>query len=84
MWCQPVIVRIYVFYPSLTHDNHLYYFISDLSITYKCCSSFSVNTTVECSKDSFTCASGLCINNSRVCDKTNDCSDWSDEKACGM
>ena len=38
---------------------------------------------MSCSEDSFKCDNDKCINITRVCDKNNDCSDWSDEQACG-
>ena len=36
-------------------------------------------TDESCDDDEFQCASGKCIIQSYVCDRDNDCGDWSDE-----
>lgn len=37
----------------------------------------------ECVKDQFSCDNGLCKPALWVCDRVNDCGDWSDENKCG-
>jgi len=39
--------------------------------------------TYQCSPSEFSCGNGNCIDNSLVCDGTNDCGDNSDEVSCG-
>uniref|UniRef100_A0A7E4V9X2 EGF-like domain-containing protein n=1 Tax=Panagrellus redivivus TaxID=6233 RepID=A0A7E4V9X2_PANRE len=37
----------------------------------------------ECSGGQFECDNGVCIGEALLCDKKNDCGDWSDERKCG-
>lgn len=37
---------------------------------------------VECAANDFTCDNGFCIPASKLCDRTNDCQDASDERQC--
>ena len=39
-------------------------------------------TLLDCPANSFTCANGLCVPLSLVCDGNNDCVDFSDEQNC--
>ena len=40
-------------------------------------------TVYDCAKPSFQCKTGVCLNASVVCDRINQCGDFSDEEYCG-
>lgn len=42
----------------------------------------TINPCADCSADEFTCGSGECAKLTDVCDKKQDCSDFSDEINC--
>ena len=73
-----IIMRIHI--ESIKSDQNN--FFQNLSLIL-CFYLFLSNLFSECEMNEFPCNNGVCISQEKVCDRIDDCGDFSDEKFCG-